>query len=165
MYDISPSVCRCFKQHFQHHSVEFHQTSRESFVGPFQSCSKIFIPCKIVIAVATNRKNVKNLLEHLLNTTGLKWNSLSPMVYRDCSNYIYWFKNMVASGWNQLLAHGPRVTLFQDCSYYKPLGLGLKVRYWNCADVSILFIKLSTKTYLTGVCYDLNDTEGELRVR
>ena len=26
-------------------------------------------------------------------------------------------------------------------------------------------IKLSTKTYLTGVCYDLNDTEGELRVR
>ena len=30
---------------------------------------------------------------------------------------------------------------------------------------SILFIKLSTKTYLTGVCYDLNYTEGELRVR
>ena len=27
------------------------------------------------------------------------------------------------------------------------------------------FIKLSTKTYLTGVYYDLNDTEGELRVR
>ena len=24
---------------------------------------------------------------------------------------------------------------------------------------------LSTKAYLTGVCYDLNDTEGELRVR
>ena len=24
------------------------------------------------------------------------------------------------------------------------------------------FIKLSTKTYLTGVCYDLNGTEGEL---
>ena len=48
-----------------------------------------------------------------------------------------------------------------------PLGLSLKVRYWNFADVStcILFIKLSTKTYLTGVCYDLNDTEGELRVR
>ena len=46
-----------------------------------------------------------------------------------------------------------------------PLGLGLKVRYWSCADVSILFIKLSTITYLTGVCYDLNDTEGELRVR
>ena len=46
-----------------------------------------------------------------------------------------------------------------------PLRLGLKVRYWNCADVSILFIKLSTKTYLTGVCYDLNDTECELRGR
>ena len=27
------------------------------------------------------------------------------------------------------------------------------------------FIKLSTKTYLTGVCYELNDTECELRVR
>ena len=46
-----------------------------------------------------------------------------------------------------------------------PLGMGLKVRYWNCADVSIFFFKLSTKAYLTGVCYDLNDTEGELRVR
>ena len=48
-----------------------------------------------------------------------------------------------------------------------PLRLGLKVRYWNCEDVSIyfFFIKLSTKTYLTGVCYDLNDTVGELRVR
>ena len=33
------------------------------------------------------------------------------------------------------------------------------------ADVSIFFIELSTKTYLTGVCYDLNDTVGELRVR
>ena len=46
-----------------------------------------------------------------------------------------------------------------------PLRLGFKVRYWNCADVSIFFIELSTKTYLTGVCYDLNDTVGELRVR
>ena len=44
-----------------------------------------------------------------------------------------------------------------------PLRLGLKVRYWNCADVSIFFIELSTKTYLTGVCYDLNDTVGYLR--
>ena len=25
-----------------------------------------------------------------------------------------------------------------------------------------VFIKLSTKTYLTGVCYDLNGTEGKL---
>ena len=31
--------------------------------------------------------------------------------------------------------------------------------------LSVFFIKLSTKAYLTGVCYDLNDTEGELRVR
>ena len=30
---------------------------------------------------------------------------------------------------------------------------------------TFFFIKLSTKTYVTGVCYDLNDTEGELRVR
>ena len=31
--------------------------------------------------------------------------------------------------------------------------------------VTIHFIKLSTKTYLRGVCYDLNDTVGEIRVR
>ena len=29
----------------------------------------------------------------------------------------------------------------------------------------ICFIKLSTKTYLAGICYDLNNTEGELRAR
>ena len=47
-----------------------------------------------------------------------------------------------------------------------PLGLGLKVIYGNCADASIFFfIKLSTKTYLTCICYDLNNTEGELRAR
>ena len=33
-----------------------------------------------------------------------------------------------------------------------------------CRYMYILFIKLSTKTYLTSVCYDLNDTEGELQV-
>ena len=32
-------------------------------------------------------------------------------------------------------------------------------------QVFIFFIKLSTKTYLTGICYDLNNTEGELRDR
>ena len=42
--------------------------------------------------------------------------------------------------------------------------LGWKVRYWNGADKSISFIKLSTKTYLAGFCYDLNDIQGELRV-
>ena len=32
-------------------------------------------------------------------------------------------------------------------------------------DVTVFFnIKLSTKTYLIGVCYDLNDAEGELQV-
>ena len=44
-------------------------------------------------------------------------------------------------------------------------GVGFKGQILKCADVSILFIKLSTKAYLTGFCYDLNDTEGELRVR
>ena len=33
-----------------------------------------------------------------------------------------------------------------------------------CRCKNIFFIKLSTKIYLTSVCYDLNDTEGELRV-
>ena len=35
---------------------------------------------------------------------------------------------------------------------------------WGWVSI-FFFIKLSTKTYLTGVCYDLNDTVGELRVR
>ena len=39
------------------------------------------------------------------------------------------------------------------------LFLGLKVR---CKYT--FFIKQSTKTYSTGGCYDLNDTEGELQV-
>ena len=44
-------------------------------------------------------------------------------------------------------------------------GVEMKVRYTNCADVSIIFfIKLSTKSYLKGVFYDRNDTEVELRV-
>ena len=34
-----------------------------------------------------------------------------------------------------------------------------------CRRKYIFFIKLSAKTYLTGVCYDLNNTEGDLRVR
>ena len=34
-----------------------------------------------------------------------------------------------------------------------------------CRCKYIFFIELSTKTYLTGVCYDLNDTVGELRIR
>ena len=43
--------------------------------------------------------------------------------------------------------------------------VGFKGQILNCADVSIFFNELSTKTYLTGVCYDLNNTVGELRVR
>ena len=34
-----------------------------------------------------------------------------------------------------------------------------------CRCKYIFFIELSTKTYLTGVCYDQSDTVGELRVR
>ena len=34
-----------------------------------------------------------------------------------------------------------------------------------CRCKYTLFIKQSTKTYLTGRCYDLNDIEGELQVK
>ena len=45
-------------------------------------------------------------------------------------------------------------------------GVGFKGQILKlCRCKFIFFIKLSTKTYLTGVCYDLNNTEGELRVR
>ena len=43
--------------------------------------------------------------------------------------------------------------------------VGFKGQLLKLCDVSIFFIELSTKTYLTGICYDLNDTEGDLRVR
>ena len=46
-------------------------------------------------------------------------------------------------------------------------GVGFKgqiLKLCRCKYIFI-FIKLSTKTYLTDVCYDLNDTESELRVR
>ena len=39
-------------------------------------------------------------------------------------------------------------------------GVGLKGQMLKLCI--FFFIDLSTKTYLTGVCYDLNDTEGEL---
>ena len=45
-------------------------------------------------------------------------------------------------------------------------GVGFKGQILKlCRGKYIFFIKLSTKTYLTGISYDLNDTEGELRVR
>ena len=45
-------------------------------------------------------------------------------------------------------------------------GVGFKGHILKlCRCKYIFIIKLSTKTYLTGVCYDLNDTEGDLRVR
>ena len=45
-------------------------------------------------------------------------------------------------------------------------GVGLKGQILKlCRCKYIFFIKLSTKIYLTGIVYDLNDTEGELRVR
>ena len=45
-----------------------------------------------------------------------------------------------------------------------PLGLSLKGHMLKLCRCKYIFIKVITKKYLTGVCYDLNDTEGELRV-
>ena len=44
-------------------------------------------------------------------------------------------------------------------------GVGFKGQILKLCRCKYIFIKLSTKTYLTSVCYDLNNTEGELRVR
>ena len=44
-------------------------------------------------------------------------------------------------------------------------GVGFKGQILKLCRCKYFFIKLSTKTYLTGVCYDLNNTDGELRVR
>ena len=45
-------------------------------------------------------------------------------------------------------------------------GVGFKGQILKlCRCKYFFFIKLSTKTCLTGVCYDLNNTEDELRVR
>ena len=43
--------------------------------------------------------------------------------------------------------------------------VGFKGQPLKLCRLSIFFIELSTKTYLTGVCYDLNDTVSELRIR
>ena len=43
--------------------------------------------------------------------------------------------------------------------------VGFKGQILKLCRCKYIFIKLSTKAYLTGVCFDLNDTEGELRVR
>ena len=43
--------------------------------------------------------------------------------------------------------------------------VGFKGQILKLCRCKYFFIELSTKTYLTGVCCDLNDTEGELRVR
>ena len=43
--------------------------------------------------------------------------------------------------------------------------VGFKGQILKLCRCKYIFIELSTKTYLTGVCYDLNDTVGELRVR
>ena len=43
--------------------------------------------------------------------------------------------------------------------------VGFKGQILKLCRFKYIFIELSTKTYLTGVCYDLNDTVGELRVR
>ena len=43
--------------------------------------------------------------------------------------------------------------------------VGFKGQILKLCRCKYIFIELSTKTYLTGVCYDLNDTVDELRVR
>ena len=43
-------------------------------------------------------------------------------------------------------------------------GVGCKGQILKLCRCNFFFIKLSTKICLTGVCYDLNDTEGELQV-
>ena len=43
--------------------------------------------------------------------------------------------------------------------------VGFKGQILKLCRCKYIFIELSTKTYLTGVCYDLNDTEGKIRVR
>ena len=44
-------------------------------------------------------------------------------------------------------------------------AVGFKGQMLKLCRCKYTFIKLSTKTLLTGVCYDLNDTVGELNVR
>ena len=44
-------------------------------------------------------------------------------------------------------------------------GVGFKGHILKLCRCKYIFIEMNTKAYLTGVCYDLNDTEGELRVR
>ena len=55
---------------------------------------------------------------------------------------------------NTLNLHTPSTSAF-----------GFKGQILKLCRCKYIFIKLSTKTYLKGVCYDLNNTEGELRVR
>ena len=43
--------------------------------------------------------------------------------------------------------------------------VGFKGQILKLCRCKYIFIELSTKTYLTGICYDLNDTVGELSVR
>ena len=51
-------------------------------------------------------------------------------------------------------------------SLHTPLisGVGFKGQVLKLCRFKYIFIKLSTKTYLAGVFYDLNNTEYELRV-
>ena len=48
---------------------------------------------------------------------------------------------------------------------YTPLTSGVGFKSQILCRCKYTFIKLYAKIYLTGVCYELNDTEGELRVR
>ena len=43
--------------------------------------------------------------------------------------------------------------------------VGFKGQILKLCRSKYIFIELSTKAYLTGICYDLNNAVGELRVR
>ena len=52
-------------------------------------------------------------------------------------------------------------------SLHTPLTSGVVLKdqiLQLCSCKYIVFVKLRPKSYLTVVCYDLNDTEGQLRV-
>ena len=46
----------------------------------------------------------------------------------------------------------------------RPSGVGFKGQILKLCRCKYIFIKLSTKTYLTGICDDLNNTEAGLQI-
>ena len=64
----------CFKHHLLKHLVDCHQTSQnDPWVVPFQSCSTNSIPCRILVDMATKRKNFKNLVKNYWSDFKIIW--------------------------------------------------------------------------------------------